>query len=150
MRLFQEVDDLFQLFFGLVASRDFHERNLLLVAVEHFGLALAKHHGLVAASLHLSDKKEPEHYKKSERNKPGEHLKHKITGGAVLHFNFAYIPLKHLGNEAIVKHDGGGEPANLSSRIKPLLLLEFPFDFGGGNFQRLNEILLGVKHHVTE
>ena len=60
LRLAEELDDLLELFLGLVDAGDVLEGDLLLLHGEQAGAALAEAHGLVAAGLHLAQQEEPQ------------------------------------------------------------------------------------------
>src|SRR5205085_531347 len=52
LRVFKKLDDLLQLFLGLVYTGDVLERYALLLVIEQLCFRLAKREGLVAAGLH--------------------------------------------------------------------------------------------------
>ena len=60
LRVAQEVDDLVQVFLGLVDAGDVLERHAALALGQHLGAALAEAHGLAAARLHLADEEDPD------------------------------------------------------------------------------------------
>ena len=60
LRLAQELDDLLQLFLGLIHAGHVLERDLLLLHGEQARAALAEAQGLVAAGLHLPQHEEPD------------------------------------------------------------------------------------------
>ncbi len=61
LRVLQEVDDLLDLFLGLVAAGDVGEGDLVVVLVEHARLALAEAEGAaLAAALHLAHEVDPD------------------------------------------------------------------------------------------
>src|SRR5205085_4320921 len=66
LRLAQELNDLAQLFLGLVNTRDIFEGNFLLLHREQTGTALAERQRLIAAGLHLADHHKPERAEEDE------------------------------------------------------------------------------------
>ncbi len=62
----EELDDLLELFLGLVNTGDVLEGDLLLLHGEQTGARFAEAHRLVAAGLHLAQKEEPETEEQSE------------------------------------------------------------------------------------
>ena len=70
LRLLEELDDLLELFLGLVDAGHVLERDLLLRARRQLRLALAERERLVAAALHLAHEEDPEADQEQER-RPG-------------------------------------------------------------------------------
>ncbi len=72
LRLAEELDDLLELFLGLIDAGDVLEGDLLLLHGEQAGADLAEAHGLVAAGLHLAQEEEPEAEEEGERGELDE------------------------------------------------------------------------------
>ena len=78
-RLTQVVDDLLQLFLGLVYAGHLLESDLLLLHGEEARPALAERHRLVAAGLHLAHEEEPDADQKNERTQGGQQLQRDVA-----------------------------------------------------------------------
>ena len=59
LRVAQELDDLLQVFLGLVDAGDVLERHAAMRFGQQLGLRLAEAHGLAARPLHLPRQEDP-------------------------------------------------------------------------------------------
>lgn len=60
LRIAQEVDDFFKLALGFFDAGNIFEGHAAGLLGQHFGLGLAKAHGLAAAALHLTHEEDPD------------------------------------------------------------------------------------------
>ena len=67
--LFEELDNLLQLFLGFLDTRDVFERDALLLIAKQLRARLAEGQRFIAARLHLSQHENPEAENQSERQK---------------------------------------------------------------------------------
>src|SRR5713226_1985469 len=72
LRVLQEIDDLAQLFLGLVDPRDVLERHLVLLVRDEAGPRLAEAERLRATALHLAHEEDP-HADEEEHRHPLQH-----------------------------------------------------------------------------
>ena len=108
LRLAQELDDLFQLFFGFVNSSNIFESDFLLLHGEQPGAALAEAQRLVAAGLHLPDHEEPESAQQQHRAKEHDVIL-PAAGRHVFHVNVDALFLQGLDGVRIVSGNHGVE-----------------------------------------
>ena len=148
LRFAQELDDLVQLFLGLVYAGHVLEGDLLLLHAEQAGAALAKAHGLVAAGLHLADHQEPQ----AQDDGQGQQLQQPAWPSATAHV--ADVDVDALVAEALV-HIGvaggnGAVEAGLLVVVAAAHLLAVDgnvLDFAGIHVcQKLREVDLAILH----
>ena len=71
VRIFQELDDLLEIFLRLIDAGDILEGDAAMAFGEKLRLGLAEAHGLAAARLHLADEEHP-HADQEQRRQPVE------------------------------------------------------------------------------
>ncbi len=106
----QELDDLAQLFLGLIHPGDVFERHLFLVHGEQAGAALAERQGLVATSLHLANHEEPQGTEQDERRKVQQPTGPAVAL-AVLHRDIDAFITEFLVHVVVIRRNRGMEPA---------------------------------------
>ena len=79
LRLAQVLDDLLQLFLGLIHAGHVFERDLLLLHREQARAALAERQRLVAARLHLAQHEEPDGAEQHERADVEQHRQQEVV-----------------------------------------------------------------------
>src|SRR5205807_5915761 len=67
LRIFQELNDFLQLFFGFIGSGDVLECGFLLLRGEQSRARLAKTQRLISTRLHLPHQEQAESYEKNQR-----------------------------------------------------------------------------------
>ena len=73
LRVLEELDDLEQLFLGLLDAGYVLEGDLLAAGVHQLRLALAERHGAVAAGLHLAHEEDPQSNQNQQRSPTDQH-----------------------------------------------------------------------------
>ena len=104
-RVFQELDDLAELFLGFIDAGDILERDAALGFGEQLGFRAAKAHGAAAtAALHLAHEEEP----RADQQQHGQDAEQNIAnaGAALralrLHLHIGFVqPLNHIRHRAL-------------------------------------------------
>ena len=152
-RLLEELDDLAELGFGLLDAGDVLEGQLLLLAGEELGPALAEGHGLVAAGLHLAHHEDPEE-DHQEYREPADEDREEGTAGAVLDDDVDLVLAEDLDQVGVSRGQDGLEGLAVREPAADLVLLDRDlFDLALldlGHELRESDVLLGQGRGLEE
>ena len=107
--IFQEFDNLAQLFLGLIHARHVLERDLLLLHGEQPRPALAERQRLVPARLHLADHEEPQRTQQDQRRPRPQKLQRPAAIAGVFERDVHTLVTQDLDHVGVVGRDRGVE-----------------------------------------
>jgi hypothetical protein len=108
LRLAEELDDLLELFLGLVNTGDILEGDLFLLHREQAGARFAEAHGFVAAGLHLAEEEEPEAEQEGE-GRDGDQQAKPLVRALILDGDVDAVVAERLVHVRVVARDDGFE-----------------------------------------
>ena len=141
LRFAQELDDLLQLFLGLIHAGHVLEGDLLLLHGKQAGPALAERQGLIAAALHLPQHEEPQ---RRDHNDGSEVEQNREPGIAlrILHRDADLVVLKDLEHVRVVGGHGGVERFPVAGVV--------PVNFAVDDGHVADLALLAVLHELRK
>ena len=135
LRLAEELDNLLQLFLGLLDARDVLEGHFLLLVRQQPGAALAEAERLVPAGLHLPHHENPEGDDQDERRDLPDH------GPEIQRRRVFQVDLHVLRRQLVID-----SRIILGDHRAELLARGAPFDLLSGNRDFLNVALVDLGH----